>query len=312
MKMAQGKILLMKPTIHPDGVALLQTKKEVVLAPDGKEETIIKYLQDKEIEALIARVELINKKVIDSAAGLRVIGQHGAGLDNIDVKAAQAKGIKIVNAPGVNAISVAEHVIMLMLGISKRIVAADAAVRSGDWAFRNRLIPVEMNGKALFLLGLGAIGRNVAQRARTAFNMKVYAFDPLVSELEMQALGVEKVNDIAEALPLADYVSIHVPLMDSTRGMFNEEAFSKMKESAYIINTSRGPLISEKALVKALKENRIAGAALDVFDQEPPATDNELFKLPNVIVSPHFAGDTIEAKRRTSMTVAKGVLNALA
>ncbi|KEJ93485.1 hypothetical protein EH55_01540 [Synergistes jonesii] len=312
MQMLRKKVLLIEPTIHRLGIELLQTKVDIVMAPDGKEDTLIRYLQDEGIEALIARVELITKRVIDSAAGLRVIGQHGAGLDNIDVKAAQVRGIRVVNAPGVNAISVAEHVIMLMLGVSKRIVSSDTAVRSGDWSFRNRMVPIEMNGKTLLLLGLGAIGRNVAQKARTAFNMKIYAYDPLISELEMRALGVEKVNNISKALPIADYVSIHVPLMESTKGMIGEKELRSMKESAYIINTSRGPLINEKALIDVLKENRIAGAGLDVFEQEPPSTSNGLFCLPNVIVTPHFAGDTEESKQRTTMTIVKAVLNALA
>lgn len=311
MSMAQRRVLLINPTIHPAGVEMLSSQFEIVMAPDGSEDTLIKFLKDKSIEALISRVEIINRKVIFEAARLRVIGQHGAGLDNIDVNAAKEKGIKIVNAPGVNAVSVAEHVIMLILGISRQVIGADSAVRKGEWEFRNQKIPVETNAKTLLILGFGAIGKDVAQKARTAFNMKVYAFDPLVSELEMRSFGAEKVDSINDVLHLADYISVHVPLMSSTKHMIGAKEFKLMKKSVYIINTSRGAIIDESALINALKEDSIAGAGLDVFENEPPCIDNELLSLPNVILSPHFAGDTVESKERTSITVVKKVISAL-
>lgn len=309
--MTRKRVLLINPTINPVGVDLLKSQFDLVMAPDGSEKTLIEFLKDESIVALVARVEKITRNVICGAAGLKVIGQHGAGLDNIDVVAAKEKGIKVVNAPGVNAISVAEHVIMLLLAVSKRAVKADAAVRSGEWEFRNREIPTEINGKTLFLLGLGAIGKNVAQKAKAAFNMKVYAYDPLVSESEMRICGVEKSDCIAGALSVADYVSVHVPLMDSTKRIIGKTELRHMKKSAYIINTSRGPIIDEGALIVALREGRLAGAGLDVFENEPLSLDSKLLDLPNVILSPHFAGDTVESKQRTSITVAQGVISAL-
>lgn len=309
--MVRKKVLLIYPTIHPEGVKLLQSQVDIIMAPDGKENTIVEYVKDKTIEALIARVEVISKKIIDNAVGLRVIGQNGAGLDNIDVKAATDRGIKVVNAPGENAISVAEHAIMLMLGISRRIIEADAAVRCGDWQFRNRKIPTEINGKTLLLFGFGAIGKNVAQKARAAFCMKLYAYDPLVTDVEMRRFGVEKVNSIRSALSLADYISVHVPLTDATRGMLGEKEFNEMKKTAYVINTSRGAILNEEALIQSLSKGEIAGAALDVFETEPPLADNKLLGFSNVIITPHFGGDTNESKQRTSLAVAKAVLNAL-
>ena len=186
------KVLLINPTIQPCGVEVLSSGAEIVMAPDGQEGTLVSHLSSGEVSAVVTRVERITRRVIENAPGLEVIGQHGVGVDNIDVKAATEQGVLVVNVPASSFMSVAEHAVMLMLGLARRIIESDAAVRKDDFQFRERFYPAEINGKTLFALGLGRIGAEVAKKCRLAFNMEVLAYDPYVSELEMTSMGVEK------------------------------------------------------------------------------------------------------------------------
>jgi D-3-phosphoglycerate dehydrogenase len=304
------KVLLINPTIQPCGVNILSSGAEIVMAPDGKEDTLISYLSAGNISALVARVERITRRIIENAPGLEVIGQHGVGVDNIDVKAATDQGVLLVNAPASNFMSVAEHAVMMMLGLARRVIESDSAVRKDDFQFRERFYPGEINGKKLFALGLGRIGTEVAKKCRLAFNMKVLAYDPYVSELEMLSMGVKKV-DLDEGLKEADVVSIHLPLTDKTRQIIAEREIALLKPHTFLINVSRGGVVKQDDLVRALKEGRIRGAGLDVFDPEPPKPGDPILELPNVILSPHFAGDTYEAKQRVSTSLANDVLTVL-
>jgi D-3-phosphoglycerate dehydrogenase len=259
---------------------------------------------------VITRVEKITRSVIENARGLQVIGQHGVGVENIDVKAATDKGILVINVPTVNFVSVAEHVIMLMLALSRKIAESDAAVRKGDFLFRERFFPIEMNGKILFAVGLGRIGSEVSKKCRIGFNMRCLAYDPYISETEMKANGVEKTT-LESGLSMADYISIHLPLTNETKQLIGEKEISLIKPTAFLINVSRGGVINQAALVHALKKSQINGAGLDVFEPEPPSIDDPVLGLPNVILSPHFAGDTYEAKQRCSATLANEVVRVL-
>jgi len=304
------KVLLINPTIQPCGVNILSSGAEIVMAPDGKEDTLISYLSAGNISAVVARVERITRRIIENAPGLEVIGQHGVGVDNIDVKAATDQGVLLVNAPASNFMSVAEHAVMMMLGLARRVIESDSAVRKDDFQFRERFYPGEINGKKLFALGLGRIGTEVAKKCRLAFNMKVLAYDPYVSELEMLSMGVKKV-DLDEGLKEADVVSIHLPLTDKTRQIIAEREIALLKPHTFLINVSRGGVVKQDDLVRALKEGRIRGAGLDVFDPEPPKPGDPILELPNVILSPHFAGDTYEAKQRVSTSLANDILTVL-
>jgi D-3-phosphoglycerate dehydrogenase len=199
---------------------------------------------------------------------------------------------------------------MLIMGLSRGIMEADRAVRNGDFQFRERFYPTEINSKVLFILGLGRIGSEVARKCRLSFNMNVLAYDPYVADFEMAAIGVNKV-DLQTGLKSADFVSIHMALTSETQHMIGEKELSLMKPTAFLINVSRGGVINQKDLVRALKAKSIAGAGLDVFDPEPPQLGDALLELPNVILSPHFAGDTYEAKQNCSKSISTEVLAAL-
>ncbi len=304
------KILLIEPTIQPVGVEILKEHCEVVMAPNGEEDTLVRYINENGCEGVVTRVEQITRRIIESCPGLKVIGQHGVGLDNIDVQAATEHGVKVLNVPDGNYISVAEHVMLAVLALSRDLVNADKAVRAGNWKFRETNIPNEVAEKVLLIVGLGRIGRDVAKKA-LAFDMKVISYDPFVSAEQMAAVGVEKIPVLEDGLKAADYVTIQLNLTPETRGMISTEQFRAMKKTAGLINLSRGPVVDQAALCKALSEHEIAAAALDVLEHEPPAADEPIFDLPNVILTPHFGGDTIEAKRRCSRKLAETMVEAI-
>lgn len=304
------KVLLIEPTIQPVGVELLKEHCDVVMAPDGAEDTLIQYINENGCEAVVTRVEQITRKVIESCKTLRVVGQHGVGLDNVDIQAATEHGVKVLNVPDANYVSVAEHAMMFVLALSRDLLNADRNVRDNNWKFRETNIPNEVAGKTLLIVGLGTIGRDVAKKA-LAFDMRVIASDAYVPAERMEQLGVEKFESLDEALKQADFVSIHAPLTPDTRGMFSTEQFRIMKSTAGLINLGRGPVVDQSALCQALAAHEIGGAALDVFEQEPPSAAEPLFLLPNVILTPHFGGDTIDAKRRCSQKLAETVIEAV-
>ena len=303
-------VLLIEPTIQPVGVDLIKEHCELFMAPDGGEETLIRLINEHNIEGVGTRVEQITEKIFSSCPSLKVVAQHGVGLDNIDVSAATSHGVKVLNVPDANYVSVAEHAIMFILALSRDLNTADRAVRAGNWKFRETNIPNEIAGKTLLIVALGRIGRDVAKKAQ-GLDMNVIAYDAYVSKEQMSEAGVEKVESLEDGLARADFVSIHAPLTDETRGMISTKQFQQMKNGACLINLGRGPLVDGKALTEALKNGEIAAAALDVFEQEPPDVTQELFRLPNFICTPHFGGDTIEAKRRCSKKLAESMIEAL-
>lgn len=304
------KVLLIHPTIQPCGIDILASSAEIVMAPDGNEETLITFLSSGEISAIVVRVEKITRRVIEASHGLKVIGQHGVGVDHIDLETATEKGIMVLNAPTSNYVSTAEHAVTLMLALARRLPEADQAVRKGDFQFRERFFPMEINGKELLIIGLGRIGSEVARKCRLAFSMNLMAYDPYVSDFEMSALGVKKV-DLQEGLQSSDFVSIHMPLTAETRHLIDKKALSLMKPTAFLVNASRGGVVNQNDLVAVLEKKDIAGAGLDVYDPEPPQIEEPLLKLSNVILSPHFAGDTHEAKQNCSTSISTEVKEVL-
>ncbi|NLL61901.1 MAG: hydroxyacid dehydrogenase [Candidatus Atribacteria bacterium] len=303
-------VLLINPTIRPIGVELLEKECNIFMAPDGKEDTLIRYIVDNNIDAIVTRVEKITKNIIKNCNKLKIIAQHGVGVDNIDVIAATEKGIMVLNVPDANYVSVAEHALMLVLALSRRLLMADKNVRMGNWEFRETNIPIEIAKKNLFIIGLGRIGKEFAQKAK-AMDMNVKGYDLYVSKAEMASIGVEKIDELMDGIKDADFISIHTPLTLETKGLISSEQFSAMKNDAYIINLGRGSIIDEKALYDALKNKEIAGAGLDVFELEPADKSNPLFEFDNVIVTPHFGGDTIEGKDRCSLKCAQALIEAL-
>lgn len=243
----------------------------------------------------------VTEKVIAAAKRLKVVGRAGIGVDNIDVRAATARGIIVMNTPYGNSITTAEHAISLMLALARQIPQADRSTKAGKWE-KSKFMGVELFGKTLGIIGCGNIGSIVADRA-IGLKMRVIAYDPFLSPERAIELGVEKV-ELDQLFRRADFITLHTPLTERTRGIIDEKALAQMKPTARIINCARGGLIDEAALYEALKEGRIAGAALDVFEEEP-ARENPLFTLDNVICTPHLGASTTEAQEKVALQIAE-------
>lgn len=255
------------------------------------------------VNGLIVRSETkVTADLMDAAKQLRVVGRAGVGVDNIDVAAATARGIVVMNAPDGNTITTAEHTIALLISLARRVPSANASLKSGLWE-RKKFIGVELQGKTLGIVGLGRIGRVVASRAR-AFGMNVIACDPFVAPDQARDLELESVT-LEEVCERADFITVHTPLTAETRGVIGAEAFGRMKTGVRIVNCARGGLINEGALYNAITEGKVAGAALDVFEQEPPPADHPLLQLDEVIVTPHLGASTSEAQEGVAVTVAE-------
>ncbi|MFH0815534.1 MAG: hydroxyacid dehydrogenase [Methanobacteriota archaeon] len=297
--------ILVSDSIAKEGVELLKTAGEVNATELTPEELLA---QIGEYDALVVRSRTkVTKEVIEKAANLKVIGRAGIGVDNIDVKTATAKGIVVVNAPRSSTTSVAELAIGHMLSIARSLPRADRGIREGKWE-KKQLKGAELFGKTLGFIGSGRIGAEVAVRAR-AFGMKTLAYDPYLSPDAAKNAGVELCN-LDRILKESDFVTIHAMLTDETRGMVGVAEFAKMKPTAYIVNCARGGIIDETALYNALKDKKIAGAALDVFAKEP-LVDSPLVKLDNIVFTPHIGASTKEGQERAGMQVAEQVIKAI-
>ena len=243
----------------------------------------------------------VTAKILEWAKDLKVIGRAGIGVDNVDIPAATARGIIVMNTPFGNSITTAEHAISLMLALARQIPEADASTRAGKWE-KNKFMGVEIFGKTLGVIGCGNIGSIVADRA-IGLRMKVIAFDPFLSQERAADLGVEKV-EVDDLFRRADFITLHAPLTDKTRNIVNAGAIKNMKKGVRIINCARGGLVDEGALYEALKNGQVAGAAFDVFVTEP-ATENPLFHLPNVVCTPHLGAATSEAQENVALQIAE-------
>ncbi len=278
--------------------------------PPSREE-LIEKVKDKD-GLLCLLTDKIDAEVMDAAPNLKVISTYSVGFDHIDIDAATKRGIYVTHTPGVLTDAVAEFTVGLLLAITRRIVEADAVVKNGKWDKPWNpyfLTGPELKGKTLGIIGLGRIGRAVAKKVK-GFEMKVIYYDVYRNEKAEKELGVEYV-DLETLLKTSDFVSLHVPLLKETYHMIGEKELKLMKPTAYLINTARGAVVDTDALVKALKEGWIAGAALDVFEQEPLPPDHPLTKLDNVILAPHIASATIEARQRMAELAANNLVAVL-
>ena len=297
------KILLSKE-IHPQAMQLLKGKVDLVVLPDSSLETAKKMVAD--VDGVILRTNIAFPRELIAAAGkCRIISRTGVGVDSVDIAAASERGIMVCNTPGVNTISVAEQTLALMLGIAKQLPVMDKAVRACAWKVRNSNSTVDLDGKTLGLVGLGRIGLEVARKCSLAFGMKVIAYDPFVKS----ANGISLCAELDDVFRSADFVSIHVPYMEATHHLVDARRLGLMKPTAYIVNTARGAIIDEAALVKALEAKAIGGAALDVLEDEPPTAANPLFKLDNVLMTPHSAALTRECEMKVAIEAATAILD---
>src|SRR5690349_17539315 len=256
----------------------------------------------KDCEGLIVRSETkVTAELLDAANSLRVIGRAGVGVDNIDVSAATIRGVVVMNAPDGNTITTAEHTIAMLISLARSIPQASSSLKSGRWD-RKKFVGVELQGKTLGIVGLGRIGRVVASRAR-AMGMFIVAYDPFIAPEQARDLEIE-LAPLDEVFARADFLTVHTPLTSETRGLIDRESLAKMKPGARIINCARGGLVDEDALFEAITTGAIAGAALDVFSEEPPPADHKLLHLDQVIVTPHLGPSTKEAQEGVAFTVA--------
>ena len=305
-------VLLPQP-IEAEAMALLeQGQCTVIVAADPKPETVLPLIKDA--HGLILRTGItITRDLLAAADTLLVIARTGGGLDNVDVAAASEKGIIVTSNLGVNTISVAEHVLSMMLALSKKLYLLDSAVRKGNFGIRYRNLPRDLHGKTIGLLGFGRIGSEIGRICRQIFAMQVLAYDPYLAAEKKNELspGVTFV-ELAELLSNSDVVSIHVPLTDQTRDLVDAPEIALMKPDAVLINASRGGVVNEAALCEALQNNRIAGVGLDVFSREPVPVDHPLLKLDNVILTPHSAALTSECVTRMATEAAQCVLDVFA
>lgn len=254
-------------------------------------------------DGLVVRSETkVTAEVMDAARKLRVIGRAGVGVDNIDVAAATARGVVVMNAPDGNTITTAEHTLALLIALARNIPQANASMRAGKWE-RKRFIGAELQGKTLGIIGLGRIGRAVTTRAR-GFGMIIVAHDPFTAPDQARDLEIESAS-LDEVFARADFLTVHTPLTSETRGLIGAHAFAKMRPGVRVINCARGGLVDEAALFDAIKSGVVAGAALDVFEQEPPPADHPLLGLDEVIVTPHLGASTTEAQEGVAITVAE-------
>ena len=298
--------VLVADQVPKESLEDLYAHAQVDFKPDLKPEQLKEMIAD--YDALIVRSKTqVSADVIELGKNLKVIGRAGVGIDNIDVDTATRKGIVVVNAPTGNIVSAAEHTFALMLALARNIAQANNQLKSGKWQ-REQFIGTELRNKTLGIIGLGNVGSELAKRVR-AFEMRVIAYDPFVSEDYAQRLKVTLVT-FDQLLREADYITLHVPLTTTTQNLLGAAELAKMKPGARIINCARGGLIDEKALLKAIRQGKIAGAAFDVFTKEP-ITDSPLFEEERIIVTPHLGASTVEAQTNVARDVAEQVLTVL-
>jgi D-3-phosphoglycerate dehydrogenase / 2-oxoglutarate reductase len=300
------RVLVTEP-LSERGLALLREDFQVDVKPELATEGLAEAIRP--YDALIVRSQTrVDAAVVDAAENLKVVARAGIGLDNVDVEACTRRGVLVVNAPQSNIVSAAEHAFALLLAQARNIPQANKALKAGEWA-RDRYQGVELAGKTLGVIGIGRVGAMVAARA-LAFGVRVIAFDPYVSRERAREMGVELMPTLEALLVQSDFVSIHLPRTPETEGLIGERELSLMKEGARIVNTARGGILDEDALVKALKDKRVAGAALDVFAEEP-TTESDLFAFDEVVVTPHLGASTVEAQDKAGTTIADMVRLAL-
>jgi D-3-phosphoglycerate dehydrogenase len=293
--------------ISTKGIELLEKEFEVVVKEKISHEELLSIIP--EFDALMVRsASKVTADVIERAEKLKIIGRAGVGVDNIDIPAATARGIIVINSPGGNTIAATEHTMAMMLAMSRHIPIANETLQKGEWN-RKKYVGVELRGKTLGVVGMGRIGSGVAKRA-LAFDMNVIAYDPYINEERAKSLGV-KVGSLDDVIAEADFITVHMPLTPETKGMISMEQMKKMKKGVRLVNCARGGIIDEADLAQAVKDGIVAGAAIDVFTSEPIPADHPLLGIPGIILTPHLGASTVEAQIGVSVDVSEGILAAL-
>jgi len=304
------KVIVCDP-ISPKGIELLQQCDQldvVVLPKPPSEDELIELVKDA--AALAVRSETkVTRKVLEAAPILKVVGRAGVGVDNVDIEAATERGVIVMNTPGGNTISTAELTFSMMMALARRIPQAHLSMTQGKWD-RKKFKGTELNGKTLGILGMGRIGGEVAKRA-IAFGMHVVSYDPYLTLARANELQVELVEDLDSIYAVADFITVHMPMTDETRGMLNTTAFAKMKTGVRLLNCARGGIINETDLLAAIKSGKVAGAALDVYENEPLAEASPIRSNGNIIMTPHLGASTDEAQENVGIEVAEQIIDLL-
>lgn len=303
------KVLVSDP-LEEQGIEILRKEKSIEVDVKTKlpPEELAKIIG--EYDALVVRSSTkVTNEIIAQASNLKVVGRAGVGVDNVDLPAATKRGIIVMNTPEGNTISAAELTVSLLLSLTRNVVAANISLRSGEWK-RNLFVGAEVYGKTLGVVGFGRIGREVAKRA-IGFGMKILAYDPFLSKDAVKQPEIELVNDLKKVISESDYLTFHVPLTEETRHLIDKDEFAMMKKGVRIINVARGGVVNEKALYEAIQSGHVKGAALDVFEKEPPDPADPLLKLPQVVATPHLGASTEEAQTNVAIAVCEQVLDAL-
>ncbi|MGB7969093.1 MAG: phosphoglycerate dehydrogenase, partial [Methanobacterium sp.] len=296
------KKVLIADQINEKGIDELSGIAEVVSNFTITKEELLDVIKD--FDAIIVRSRTkVTREVIEASPKLKIIARAGVGVDNVDVQAATERGVMVINAPESTSITVAEHTMGLMLALSRKIAIADSSVKQGKWE-KSRFMGIELNGKTLGVIGMGRIGSQVVTRSK-AFGMSTIVYDPYITKKTALELGVTVV-DLETLIKKSDVMTIHVPLTNETKHLISKEQFEMMKENAFIINCARGGIINEDDLFEALSTNKIRGAGLDVFENEPPK-DSPLLGLDNIVLTPHIAASTSEAQRDAAIIVANEI-----
>ncbi len=311
-KIRKGEFCNMMKVLVADGVSqkgidILSKEFEVVEKPKLTAEELLEMIP--EFDALIVRsASKVTKEVFAAAKNLKVVGRAGVGVDNINIEAATAKGVIVLNAPEGNTIAATEHTMAMMLSMARNIPIANETTQKGEWN-RKKYVGVELRGKTLGVIGLGRIGSGVAKRA-LAFDMDVIGYDPYVNEERAQNMGIE-LGTLDDIYTKADFITVHMPLTAQTKHMIGKETFAKMKKGVRLVNCARGGIIEEAALAEAVKDGIVAGAAIDVFESEPMGENHPLQGLEKVVLTPHLGASTVEAQIGVAVDVAYGVAAAL-
>jgi D-3-phosphoglycerate dehydrogenase / 2-oxoglutarate reductase len=299
--------VLVADKIADDGIEVLLSQAEVDVRTGLSEQELAGIIG--RYHALVVRSDTqVTRSVLEAATELQVVGRAGVGIDNIDIEAATERGVVVVNAPQGNTIAAAEHTISLIMATARHIPQADASLRSGEWR-RKEFMGTELRGKTLGILGLGNIGYEVARRA-VAMEMRVIAYDPFVSEERAASIGVETAS-VDEIITGSDFITVHLPLNATTKGMIGTTEIDRMRPDVRLINVARGGIIDEHALVEGVRSGKVAGAAIDVFTSEPPEANVPLFDDPRIIVTPHLGASTTEAQERVAVDVADQIVEVL-
>lgn len=292
--------------LSDQGMELLDRKGFSVRLPEENSQGAFEVLLP-DAEGIVLRTNVgVDASAIAKAPNLKIVARTGAGYDNVDVDAATKAGVVVCNLVGVNSVSVAEHALSLLLSLGKQLPRYDKALRAGDWQARRSKAAIELEGKTLGVAAMGNVGSRIARMAHDALGMRITAYDPYVAD-QYRDYDYEFVDSLEALFEGADFITLHLPSLPETKGVVNGKLLSRMKPGAYLINTARGDLVNEEDLAEALREGRIGGAAIDVFAEEPPAADNPLLGLDNVILTPHVASLTKEVTVKAAVGAAQAI-----